>query len=157
MSNHELLAILIHLLHTVICNAVLPMQPLQWCLVTLICLYCPTNLAHPGTKPTLPELLKFTCTDRTVLNISVEVATKFSQFGIFLLDDKNGSRIHNMVYKHHDHPERINTEILQEWLAGSGKQPVTWATLTKVLRDIELSTLAGEIEAVKCPETREPS
>ena len=133
------------------------MQPIQGCLVTLICLYCPTNIAHPGTKPTLPELLKFTCTDRTELNISVEVSTKFSQFGTFLLDDKNGSRVDNMVYKHRDHPERINTEILKEWLAGRGKQPVTWATLIKVLHDIELSTLAGEIEAVKCPATKELS
>ena len=28
--------------------------------------------------------------------------------------------------------------------------PVTWATLVKVLRDIELSTLADEITASKC-------
>ena len=42
-------------------------------------------------------------------------------------------------------------EILQEWLTRRGKQPVTWATLVEVLYDIELSALAREIEAVKCP------
>ena len=56
-----------------------------------------------------------------------------------------------MAHKHHYDAERINTEILQEWLTGIGDQPVNWATLVKVLRDIELSALAGEIEAVKCP------
>ena len=56
-----------------------------------------------------------------------------------------------MAHKHLNDAERINTEILQEWLTGRGKQPVTWATLTDILRDIELSTLAGEIKAVKCP------
>ena len=52
--------------------------------------------------------------------------------------------------KHYD-PERISIEILQEWLTGRGKKPVTWSTLVEVLHDIELSTLAGDIEAVKCP------
>ena len=86
------------------------------------------------------------------MNIPVEIATKYVQFGTFLLDDRNGSRVKIMARKHHYDAEQINTEILQEWLTGRGKQPVTWTTLVKVLRDIELSTLAGEIEAVKCPE-----
>ena len=53
-----------------------------------------------------------------------------------------------MAHKHHYDAEQINSEILQEWLTGKGKQPVTWTTLVEVLRDIELSNLAGEIEAV---------
>ena len=109
----------------------------------------------PGTKPTLPELLKFTCTDKRVVNIPVEIATKYVEFGTFLLDDRNGSRVKIMARKHHYDAERINTEILQEWLTGRGKQPVTWATLVEVLYDIELSTLAGEIEAVKCPVSKD--
>ena len=56
-----------------------------------------------------------------------------------------------MARKHLNDAEEIDTEILQEWLTGRGKQPVTWTTLVEVLRDIELSTLAGKIEAVKCP------
>ena len=56
-----------------------------------------------------------------------------------------------MARKHHYDAEQINMEILQEWLAGRGKQPVTWATLVEILRDIELTALANEIEAVKCP------
>ena len=85
------------------------------------------------------------------MNIPVEIGTKYVQFGTFLLDDRNGSRVKIMAHKHLNDAEQINTEILQEWLTGRGKQPVTWATLVEVLRDIELSTLAGEIEAVKCP------
>ena len=56
-----------------------------------------------------------------------------------------------MAHKHLKNAERINTEILQEWLTGRGKQPVTWATLVDVLRDTELSALARDIEAAKCP------
>ena len=71
-------------------------------------------------------------------------------FGTFLLDDRNGARVKNLEYQYHRHAEHINTAILQKWLTGSGKQPVTWATLVEVLHDIEFSTLAGDIKAVKC-------
>ena len=108
-----------------------------------------TNTAHLSTKPTLPESLTFTYADGTVVNILVEVAIKYVQFGTFLLDDKSGSRVQIMARKHHYDAEQINMEIIQEWLTGRGKQPVTWATLVEVLHDIELSTLASEIEAVK--------
>ena len=56
-----------------------------------------------------------------------------------------------MAHKNYNDAEQINTEILQEWLTGRGKQPVTWTTLVDVLRDIKLSILAGDIETVKCP------
>ena len=120
-------------------------------LVTTACVCYPVTTCNPGTKPTLPELLRFTCADKRVINIPVEIATKYVRFGTFLLDDRTGSRVKIMAHKHLNDAERINTEILQEWLTGRGKQPVTWTTLVKVLCDIELSTLAGKIEAVKCP------
>ena len=44
----------------------------------------------------------------------------------------------------------INIEVIEEqWVAGKGIHPVNWKTLTEVLRDIELSMLAEEIEAIK--------
>ena len=109
------------------------------------------NFIHVGTEPFLVDLLKFTCTDGKVLSVPVEIATKYVQFGAFILDDRNGSRVKIMAHKHLNDAERINTEILQEWLAGKGKQPVSWTTLIEVLHDIELTTLAREIEAVKRP------
>ena len=45
--------------------------------------------------------------------------------------------------------EKTTANVLEEWIAGKGKHPVTWKTLTEVLHDSELSVLAGEIEAVK--------
>ena len=53
-----------------------------------------------------------------------------------------------MAHKHLKDAEQINIEILKQWLTGRGKQPVTWATLVEVLRDIKLCTLADDIEAV---------
>ena len=103
----------------------------------MICFCCPTITAHhPGTRPTLPELLKFTCTDGRVINILVEIATKYVSFGVLLLNDSTGSRVQMITRKHHYDAEQINIAILKEWLTGRGKQPVTWATLVEVLRDI---------------------
>ena len=82
---------------------------------------------------------------------SCGVGTKYVAFGALLLDDSTGARVKNMAHKHLNDAEPINTEILQQWLNESGKQPVTWAALVEVLCDIELSVLAGEIKAVKCP------
>ena len=72
------------------------------------------------------------------------------RFGILLLDveDPNGMRIRNMERKHKNDAEEINMEVLQEWLKGAGKQPVTWDTLIDVLRDTKLTRLASEIAAV---------
>ena len=49
--------------------------------------------------------------------------------------------------------EKTTANILEEWIAGKGKHPVTWKTLTEVLHDSELSVLAGEIEAVNSKTT----
>ena len=68
---------------------------------------------------------------------------------LLLLEDHNGARIRHLAHKHKDDSNEINIEIIKEWVAGKGKHPVTWKTLTEVLRDIELSTLTEEIEAIK--------
>ena len=108
-----------------------------------------TPNSNLDTKPTLQELQNFTCTDGRVINIPVEVSADYTKFGTFLLDN-SASTVKIIAPKHHYNAEQINTEILQEWLNGRGKQPVTWATLVKALYDNELFSLAGDIEAVKC-------
>ena len=46
-----------------------------------------------------------------------------------------------------NHNNNINKEILSKWLQGLGKQPVTWSKLIEVLRDIDLNSLANDIES----------
>ena len=52
----------------------------------------------------------------------------------------------NIVKQEHYHVRGIVLKILQRWLEGMGKHPTTWATLIKVLRDVDLSQLANDIE-----------
>ena len=102
------------------------------------------------------ELVRFRGRERRI-NIPQEVSTKYTQFGILLLENTYGDRVRNMEHKHRGDAEQINMEILREWVSGRGKQPVSWETLTEVLRDVELSVLASEIEAVKRPSDSEHS
>ena len=98
------------------------------------------------------EMVRFRGRERRI-NIPQEVSTKYSQFGILLLGDSNGARVRTIEHKHQRDAEQINMEILQEWVSGRGRQPVSWETLTEVLRDVELGELASEIEAVKLQTT----
>jgi len=125
-----------------------------------MCYLCPTTLQlllfpilravdDETDRPNLMECIRFRGRGRRI-NIPQEIASKHYQFGLLLLDDRNGARTRNIAYKNREDSELINIEILKEWITGRGNHPVTWKTLTEVLRDIELTTLAGEIEAVKC-------
>ena len=102
--------------------------------------------------PTVLECIRFQGRRRTI-NISREIGTKYSQFGIFLLNDHNGTSVHNLEHEYRANAEQINTEILREWATGRGRKPVSWETLTTVLRDIELGALASEIEVIKLKQT----
>ena len=99
-------------------------------------------------RPTLIECIRFRGRERRI-NIPQEIGVKYRDFGLFMLDDPNGVRIRALAHKHNNDANEINIEIIQEWVAGKGKNPVTWKTLTDVLHDIEMLTLAEEIEAVK--------
>ena len=102
-------------------------------------------------KPTLPELLRFSLADEKRINIAKEIGDEYKCFGTLLLEDETGEKVKNMESEHHSDPSKINTLILEEWLNGKGKKPVTWAILVEVLHDTELSTLANNISTIKCP------
>ena len=97
------------------------------------------------------ECTRFQWRQRTI-NIPQEIGPNYYYFGLNLLDDPNGTRVEN-IERDYREIERINTEILRKWVTGRGKKPVTWETLTEVLRDIELGALASKIEEVKLKPT----
>ena len=102
-------------------------------------------------RPSLIECIRFRGKKRRI-NIPQEVGVKYYDFGLFLLEDDTGARIQSIAHKHMNDAEQINMEVLRQWITGRGKHPVNWTTLIEILHDIELTVLAGEIEAVKCHE-----
>ena len=67
--------------------------------------------------------------------------------GTLLLNDDTGDITDAIIDECRENASRINCKILQQWIQGKGRQPVTWDTLVGVLRSINLSELANTIES----------
>ena len=101
-----------------------------------------------GDRPTMMELVRFRGRERRI-NIPQEISTKYYQLGVLLLEDSTGARMEALDHKHLKDSERINLDVLQQWIEGKGKMPVNWRTLVDVLRDVHLTNLAADIDTVK--------
>ena len=111
-------------------------------------LVTPHLALYVGATPTMQELVRFRgVTGR--LNIAREISTRYFIFGVHLLEDRSPARIMGFEHKHSCDPFIINCEILSLWLQGTGRKPVTWATLIEVLQEVECFGIAAEIEATK--------
>ena len=74
------------------------------------------------------------------------IGAQYLTFGLQLLEDATGAITKAIEEECHHNAYKINLEILMKWIGGQGRRPLSWATLIKVLRDIQLSELAREIE-----------
>ena len=83
----------------------------------------------------MKDLLSFS--DRKV-NIVERIGVHYLKFGIFLLEDSDGVIVKALEKEHLKNAEDINMAILQRWLQGKGKKPITWSTLINVLQNIEM-------------------
>ena len=102
-----------------------------------------------GSRPTLPLLLDFrlrNSDDDEGLNIIDQIGTTYRMLGTMLLNDDTGAITDAIEQRFNQKAPDINYEILRRWLQGGGKSPVTWMTLVKVLRQIQLKELARKIE-----------
>ena len=80
------------------------------------------------------------------LNIIQRTSTSYTKLGMYLLDDDNCDTVYALKEKYHQDPVEIATAIYKEWISGAVRKPATWQTLVGVLREIELNSLADEIE-----------
>lgn len=62
------------------------------------------------------------------------------------MNDSDGLSVKSIETAQRGDPLRITVVILQRWLQGQGRLPVTWHTLIECLRDAELNVVAGYIE-----------
>ncbi len=83
------------------------------------------------------------------MNLAEKISNYFN-FGILLLEDRDGSRTTAIVQQYQLKAEDINRHIFTLWLQGSGQQPVSWATLVSVLQKMGLNAIAEDIKRVKC-------
>ena len=101
---------------------------------------------YTGEKPTLQQLLVFPGPQKKI-KVHEQIGIKYYELGAFLLDDDTGAIVKAIAQEYSNNADNINKEILSKWLQGMGKQPVTWNTLIEVLRDIDLNSLANDVES----------
>ncbi len=91
-------------------------------------------------------LLKFEGNTRS-FDIREEIGSKYRECCTFLLNDRDGAKLQAIEGQYQRNAVWINHEIFSRWLQGEGGNPVTWATLIGVLRDIRMNSLADDIYA----------
>lgn len=102
------------------------------------------------TSSTLkPNMVTLRCfkTIAGSLNIIEGIGTKYSDFGVLLLNDESGNYIDSLERQLHGNCKDINTKTLKDWMNGrKNAKPFTWDSLLTTLRDIGLCEMANKIE-----------
>ena len=80
------------------------------------------------------------------IDIIQRSSNSYAKLGMRLLDDDNRDIVDVLKEKHHHDPVEIVTAVYKKWITGTGRKPVTWQTLDIVLREIQLDSLADDIE-----------
>ena len=87
--------------------------------------------------------------DRRPVEVIQRIAAgKYKNFGMFLLNDENMTKVEVLVRKHRsDGTEDITEAIILEWLrVAKETTPRTYKHLIKSIRDCGLGALAEDIE-----------
>ncbi len=95
----------------------------------------------------MTELIVLHSKGRKSVKVLEGIGTNYRDFGILLLEDNTGTRLNAIADKFRESAKDVSREVLVQWLAGKGRRPVSWMTLIEVLRDINLQTLASDIES----------
>ena len=116
------------------------------CYIEYVFVYTSNDCIFTGEKPTLPKLLKFCIDTGANINIFRRIGTHYTDLGVMLLNDEDGSIVESITSQFHENASNISREILMRWIRGEGLQPVTWRTLIDTLQDIGLTELATCID-----------
>ena len=85
--------------------------------------------------------------DGSKINILTQIGVHYDVFGIFLLNDNDGSVTDALKETCMRESHKINLEISKKWLQGKGQLPITWATFLSVLKKMDMKDLAFKIES----------
>ena len=96
--------------------------------------------------PTLKLLTNLPIDGMKNLKIIKKTSTRYNELAMYLLNDDNCDIVSSLEEKCLHDSDKITRAVFKKWIDGTGRKPVTWQTLVGVLKDIELNSLADEIE-----------
>ena len=97
------------------------------------------------SRLSLETLISF-ITSHSTINMIEEIGTKYSEFGICLMNDENGRYVSSLAKEFRANSGDINKKILEDWIGGRrGAKPVEWSVLAETLDEIGLQRLASDI------------
>ena len=100
----------------------------------------------PDTRPTLLQLTLLVTPSGKKVEIIKHIAPEWKTVGIHMNFDPTGYTIDTIAASNPLKPVACCTDMMKEWLGGRGKQPATWATLVKILRNTDFTVLADDVE-----------
>ena len=109
-----------------------------------------TDIPKMEDSPTMNQLILLELPgnqESEYLRILQEIGTNYLNFGTRLLNDKRGSRVKSFEHECGKNCSLINWHILQVWVSGEGRKPITWKTLVTVLKEVQLEELARKIKS----------
>ena len=80
---------------------------------------------------------------RKAFDVAEMIGTSYKKVGGELLEDVSGTKVENIWNNNFHKVIETNADVLMIWLRGSGKQPVNWRTLIRVLER------SGEVELAR--------
>ena len=107
-------------------------------------------VTHTGVpiqeRPTFAQLVHMDLHSGRALRILDNIASHWEEIGICLQIDEATLRM--ITAETRGDVMDCCGEMMRQWLQGSGRQPVTWATLIEVLREADFNVLAHDLEMV---------
>ena len=77
-----------------------------------------------------------------------KVAPNWKTFGVHLEFDRDGSMLDLIEKRNFRDPIDCCRDMFQYWLKGNGVKPLSWSTVTSILRSVGLAVLAKDLEII---------
>ena len=100
----------------------------------------------------MTEIIHFQGNDNKIIDISDLIGRKYTRFGTLILKRPNSRfdpDIASIAWEQHNSVRDTNFEILTRWIRGEGIEDRTWRGLIRILRAVDLNSLADYIAEAK--------
>jgi len=101
---------------------------------------------HTDQQPTLRQLMLLKSPSGKAVEIFQSITPHWKNLGVYFDLDEMGCILDCIARDHQYSLTRCFLQMMNKWLQGCGRQPVTWATLIEVLKEANYIRLAIDVK-----------